>query len=241
MNEKIQALQVSAHKAAAEGEYEKALEIFDSLEKNHHIITWDIAFYRTFYQFGQKGMEKTSLSHINKINEAVVVAFATVLSQDVDILETLVCFQDIYDQVWDLSTRLQQFAHREFIGLVKGKSITEEFYHKQTVEYVRHLKEILLLSENFINALGNLSEYTTVNLDLVWDFFQSNDGIFCFLIIYDGDPIYEVKREENIKVIHLKRPEYKPETLPNPVKPAELRSSSVENPKKKSFFGRFFK
>lgn len=240
MTEKVEALQVAAHKSAKEGDYEKALEILDSLQINRNIISWDIVFYRTFYRYGRKGMEKTSLSYINEINQAVVSAFSIVLSQNKDILETLVCFQDIYDQIWDLSSRLQQFVHREYIGLVKGKSITEAFYQSQTTEYVENLKKILDLSEHFINALGNLADYTTINFELLWDFFQCNDGLFCFLIAYDGDETYEKKRVENLKIIKLKRPDYREESLPTPIKPAEIRESTPETPKKPSIFDKLF-
>lgn len=240
MTEKVEALQVSAHKAASEGDYEKALEILDSLKINRQINSWDMVFYGVFYRFARKGLEKTSLAHITEINQSVVNAFATVLSQNVDILESLVCFQDIYDQIWDLSSRLQQMTHREYQGLVKGKSITEEFYQQQTQVYVDNLKKILTLSDNFINALGNLGEYTTINYDLLWDFFQNNDGLFCYLLAYDGDESYEKKREENIKIIQLKRPDYKGESIPVPVEPAEIRSSSQKEEKKKGLLGRFF-
>lgn len=240
MSEKIEALQIAAHKAAREGDYEKSLEILDSLHKNHSIITWNVVFYRTFYRYGKKGMEKTSFSHIQEINKAVVDSFAVVLSQNLDIMETLVCFQDIYDQIWDLSSRLQEFAHREFIGLVKGKSITEEFYQSQRKIYVDQLKEILILSEHFINSLGNLSQFTTINPDLIWDFFQNNDGLFCYLTIYDDEKEYEKKRMENIQIIQLKRPDYKPESLPTLLKPAEIRNMTAELPKKKGIFARFF-
>lgn len=240
MNQKIEALQVSAHKAASEGDYEKALEILDSLQINRNITSWDIVFYRCFYRLGRKGLEKTSLAHISELNQSVVSAFATVLSQNVDVLETLVCFQDVYDQIWDLSTRLQQCTHREYIGLVKGKSITEEFYQEQRAVYIENLKKILSLSNHFINALGNLAEYTTINHDLLWDFFQNNDGLFCYLLAYDGDESYETKRAENIKIIQLKRPDYQPESIPTPVTPAEIRSATVKEPKKKGIFGGFF-
>lgn len=241
MTEKVEALQVAAHKAAKEGDYDKAIEILDSLQVNRKIISWDIVFYRTFYRYGRKGMEKSSLSYINEINQAVVSGFSTVLSQDKDVLETLVCFQDIYDQIWDLSSRLQQFVHREYIGLVKGKSITEAFYQSQTAEYIENLKKILTLSEHFINALGNLADYTTINFDLLWDFFQCNDGLFCFLIAYDGDPMYEEKRVENLKIIKLKRPDYKEESVPTPIKPAEIRNISAETPKKASLWSKLFR
>lgn len=240
MKENLEALQVSAHKAAKEGEYEKARELFDTLAEQHHKMSWDIVFYRSFYRYGVKGMEKSALSHINEINKAVVDAFAVVLSQNLDVLETLVCFQDIYDHIWDLSSRLQQLVHREYRGMVKGKSITQEFYDKKTEEYVENLKEILALTENFINAMGNLSEYTIVNFELMWDFFQCNDGLFCFLQVYDGDSSYEKKRVENAKVIALKRPDYQPVSLPTPIKPAELRNATVDPPKKKGFFSRLF-
>lgn len=240
MNEKIEALQISAHKSAKEGDYKKALEILESMKLNRKVTTWDISFYFTFYRYGQKGMETTSLAHIPDINQAVIEAFAVALSQDNDALEILVCFQDIYDQIWDLSTRLQQTVHRGYIGLVKGKSITEEFYQKQTHEYIQDLEQILLLSDSFINALGNLSEYTTVNLDLIWDFFQNNDGLYCFLLAYVGDGKYEEKRKENVQIIQLKRPDYVAESIPTPIKPAEIRSASEETPKKKGILGRFF-
>ncbi len=240
MTEKIEALQVAAHKSAKEGDYDKAIEILDSLQVNRNVTTWDIVFYRTFYRYGRKGMEKSSLSYINELNQAVVGAFAIVLSQNKDILETLVCFQDIYDQIWDLSSRLQQFVHREYIGLVKGKSITEAFYQEQTQQYVENLKKILALSDNFINSLGNLAEYTTINFDLLWDFFQCNDGLFCFLIAYDGDESYEKKRVENLNIIKLKRPDYREESVPTPIKPAEIRNSSPKTSKKTSLLGRFF-
>ncbi|MFI3252772.1 MAG: hypothetical protein R3Y63_00320 [Eubacteriales bacterium] len=238
MTEKIEALQLAAHHAATEGNYDKALEIFNSLQENQKVNTWDIVFYRCFYRYGME--EATAFSHILDINQGVIDAFAVVLSQNVDILETLVCFQDIYDQIWDLSTRLQQFTHREYIGLIKGKSITEEFHQAQTAQYIENLKKILSLSENFINALGNLSEYTTINWDLVWDFFQCNDGLFCFLLVYDGDSMYEEKRGENLKIIQLKRPDYVPVSLPTPVKPAEIRSTPITEPKKKGLWGRLF-
>lgn len=240
MKEKIEALQVAAHKAARDGEYDKALEILDSLQKNHNVATWDVIFYRTFYRYGKKGMEKTSLTHIETINQAVVESFAVVLSQNVDILETLVAFQDVYDQIWDLSTRLQQSEHRGYIGVVKGKSITDDFYKESTQKYVDNLKTILTLSDNFINALGNLADFTVVNHDLIWDFFQCNDGLFCFLSVYDEGDDYEKKREENIKVIQLKRPDYIPQSLPTKVMPAELREKTEKEPKKKGFFSRFF-
>lgn len=240
MKEKIELLQISAHTAAKDGDYDKAIQILDSLQDNHKTVTWNIVFYRSFYRYGRKGGEHLSLTHIKEINKAVVDAFAIVLSQNIDILETLVCFQDIYDQIWDLSTRLQQRSHRNYAGLVKGKSLSEEFFQEQTKEYVHNLKEILSLSNNFINALGNLSEFTTVNLDLIWDFFQNNDGLFCFLLAYDGDATYEEKRQENIKIIQLKRPDYKPEAIPTPIQPAEIRKITPEVPKKKGFLGRFF-
>lgn len=240
MNEKMEALQIAAHQAAKDGEYEKALEILDSLQENRKVVTWNIVFYRTFYRYGEKGMEKSSFSHIQEINKAVVDAFAIVLSQNLDIMETLVCFQDIYDQIWDLSTRLQQYAHREYIGLVKGKSISEEFHQSQQKIYVDHLKEILVLSEHFINSLGNLSQFTTINPDLIWDFFQNNDGLFCYLSTYDNSEVYEKKRKENIQIIKLKRPDYQGESLPTPIKPVEIRNTTAEPPKKKGFFPRFF-
>lgn len=240
MDEKIEALQVAAHQAAKDNDYDKALQILDSLLENREINRWDITFYRTYYKYGRKSMEKTSFSHIPQLNKAVVDAFALALSQNLDILETLVCFQDIYDQIWDLSSRLQQSTHREYIGLIKGKSVTEEFYQKQTAQYIDQLKKILELNDHFINALGNLSQFTTINHDHIWDFFQSNDGLYCFLLTYDKDPSYQEKREENIKIIHLKRPDYKAESLPKEVEPAELRSAKKDPPKKKGFFGRFF-
>lgn len=240
MDEKIEALQVAAHKAAKDGDYEKALEIFTLLQEKRNINTWDVVFYSTFYKYGKSGMETTSFFHISEINQSVVDAFAKVLSQGADILEVLVCFQDIYDQIWDLSARLQQFTHRQYIGMVRGKSITEEFYQKQTEEYVSRLKEILVLTEHFINALGNLAEFTIINHDLIWDFFQCNDGLYCFLLVYDGDSLYEKKREENLKIIQLKRPDYPGESLPTAVKPAELRHNTTEKPKKKGILGRFF-
>lgn len=240
MKENIQKLQLSAHKSAKEGDYDKALEILNLLQYRHKISTWDIVFYSIFYQYGRKGLEKSTFSHINELNKAVVATFATVLSQNIDELETLICFQDIYDQIWDLSTRLQQFSHKEYIGKVKGKSISEEFYLLQTQIYTTQLKEILVLTENFINALGNLSGYTTINLDLIWDFFQNNDGLFCFLLAYDQDPVYEERRAENAKIIQLKRPEYIPVTIPIPIKPAEIHNNLAEPPKKKGLLGRLF-
>lgn len=240
MNEKLDALRISAHKAAQDGDYEKALEILDSLQKNHKLTTWDVVFYGIFYRYAQKGREKTSLMHVDQINQGVIEAFAVVLSQKEDILETLVCFQDIYDQIWDLSSRLQQCTHREYIGLVKGKSISAEFHQSQTQVYVADLKKILALSENFINALGNLAEYTTVNLDLIWDFFQCNDGLLSFLQAYDGGAEYEKKRLENLQIIQLKRTDYQGESLPTVVKPAEIRSQTEIKQKKKGFFSSLF-
>lgn len=238
MNEQIEALKFAVYSAAKEEDYQKALELLDLLEKNHHLHSWDIVFYRVYYRYGVQPAE--AFAHIEEIKQAVVDSFATVLSQNEDILETLVCFQDVYDQIWDLSSRLQQFAHREYRGMVKGKSITQEFYDQKTQEYVSNLEKILGLHENFINSLGSLGDFTTINYDLIWDFFQSNDGIFCFLQVYQGDESYLQKREENLRVIQLKRPDYTAESLPTIIKPAEIRNSPVEMAKKKGFFARLF-
>lgn len=239
--EKIEALQVKAHQLAKEGDFQKALGLLDSLQNNHHITTWDTVFYTTFYRYAPKGQEKNALAHIPQLSKAVVDTFALVLSQNLDILETLVCFQDIYDQIWDLSSRLQQYTHKEYIGTIKGKSVTEDFYQSQTTQYIENLTQILALSENFLNALGNLSEFTIVNPDLLWDFFQNNDGLFSFLLAYTNDPTYEKKRNENIQIIHLKRPNYPPEPLPTKIQPAELRSPSPPDKKKKSLFQKIFR
>ncbi|MFI3250259.1 MAG: hypothetical protein R3Y07_04790 [Eubacteriales bacterium] len=238
MSDHNQAIQVSAHKAAKEGRFDKALEIMDSLPANHK--TWDTVFYRTYYRYGRSGIEKTSFAHIETLNKSVIATFATVLAQNIDPLETLICFQDVYDQIWDLSSRLQHFAHKEYLSKVKGKSISEECYQQYLTQYTDRLKKTLSLSENFINALGNLSGYTTINLDLLWDFYQNNDGLFCFLLAYDGDPIYEEKCVENRKIIQLKRPDYIPVTVPSPVKPTQISDDVLEPPKKKGFLGRFF-
>lgn len=241
MEEKIITLQQSAHIAAKAGDFEKAVQILEDLYTNQKVITWDIVFYRCFYQYARAGNEKLALSHINEINQELIHAFAIVLSQNLDILETLVCFQDIYEKIWDLSTRLQECCHREYIGMVKGKSITNAFYQAKKEEYTSNLEKILSLSENFINALGNLGKYTTINLDLIWDFFQCHDGLFSFLYVYTKNPIYEKKREENLKIIHLKRPHYQAVALPTEVQAAEIRNETTTAVKKKGFLANFFK
>lgn len=241
MNEKIEALQIAAHQAAKAGDYDQAVTLLHSLQTNHQVNNWNVVFYSTFYQYVRPNQSHLSLSHVTEINKAVVDAFALVLSQDVDILETLVCFQDVYDQIWNLCSELLLHSHKEYIGLVKGKSITEAFHQSQTKEYLHNLRLILSLSDHFINALGNLSQYTTVNLDLIWDFFQCNDGIYAFLLAYEPSPDLEKKREENVKIILLKRPDYTPEKIPSPALPSELRQNSTTTPpKKKGFLARLF-
>lgn len=228
-NEDLETQKEVAHFSATGKEYQKAAEELEVIKKVAKVYPWDVAFYSVFYLVEDGKNLDEKLQYEAKMNKAVIDALSIVMIRMDDTPESTEPFQTIFDHLVTLTVELLELSQKEYETFLANKNLSRDILEKRKKLYLIQLKKILSISENYINALGSLTEFTSLNPDYIWHFFKFNDQLLSIYLAYEENEAFLEKKKELVQIIQLKEEEYQPEKIKKPIFPSGGKSQSAKS------------
>lgn len=215
-------LRLLAHELAEKKDYEGAVDNLLEIKKQTKLYSWDVAFYLVYYQILDETEVEDAVELLGTMNKATLEALSIIAIHLDGSPRSAAPFEQVHDKLKSLGENLLTRVSEEFYNYVERYKLSSKQQLKLKEDYVKQLEKILSLSETYINCMGSLVEFIPVNVTFMWNFFKLNDEIYCNMIPYENGEQgekRELKRSENIQIIHLQDPDYKPQEVKESILP----------------------